>query len=88
MCLPGGVEFDSRLSRIEDSSLGLPAACPLQPHFTLILQCCDRGMAEQLNARSSVELDSPLIQHSITGCPRICLYTGNTASHSAKCTKL
>ena len=88
MSLTGGAEFDSCLSRIDDASLGLPAACPLQPHFALILQCCDRGMADQLNACSSVELDSPLLRHNITGCPRIFLYTGNTASNSARSTKL
>lgn len=88
MSFPGGAEFDGHLSKIYDSSLGLPAACPLQPHFTLILQGFDRGMAEQLNACSSIELDRLLTQHNIACCPRICLYTGNTAGNSAKSTKL
>lgn len=89
MSLPGGAEFDRHLSkRDDDFSLGLPAACPLQPHITLILQGCDRGMSEQLNACSSVELDSPPTWDSITGCPRICLHMGNTAGNSGKIVKL
>lgn len=56
----GVAKFDNHLSKIDDSSLGLPAVCPLQPYFTLILQGCDGGMAEQLATCSSVEPDSPL----------------------------
>lgn len=83
MPLPGGVAFDNCLSRI-DSSLGLPAVCPLQPHFTQIPQCCDTGMAEQLDECSRVVLDSPLIWHNITGSPRICLYMGCAAFNSVQ----
>lgn len=52
MSLPEGAVFDSHLSKIDDSGLGLPAVCPLQPHFTLILQVSDRGMTEHLDACS------------------------------------
>lgn len=88
MSLPGGAKFDSHMSKIDDSSLGLPAACPLQPHFTLILQGCDRGMTEQLNACSSVEFYSPLTWHSTTGCPRVSLYMEIQRCNSGKRMKL
>lgn len=83
MSLTRGVAFDSCLSRI-DSSLGLPAVCPLQPHFTLIPQCCNMGMAQQLDGCSSVELNNPLMWHNITGSPRVSLYTGNSIGNSEK----